>query len=1755
MNSYPYPGGGILVSNYAMVILTNCVIKNCFAHQDSSKKQPGSGGGIALWGNSNVTLINCKILDNTADDDGGGMFIEGADVHYTIRNTLIFGNKAGRSGGGIFTASLYAYIIDSTFSSNHFFNAPPPDGQLGKDIVASSPPNIVNSSFLTYSANSIHGTVGKCVSQLCQHSFPEIERFGIDCINKKNNMGMICKPCSPGMYLPKDSLYSGCLPCLPGKATTGYGKKSCDHCIAGKYTMETGAIICKNCLSGQYTKSPSSTSCHDVPPGTHPIHCLNDKSADACGDIKPCTRGHYCKEKGTTPLPCDPGSYSNNTGAPVCIKCAKGSFASEKGAITCKSCVLGKHAALAGSKSCTTCAGGKSTYALGGIECDKCTVGKAGKNGICSLCPQNDGKYQDEIGQTSCKDCKNGKISVGTTCILCPAGGDSTNGLKCTACIDGYYAIGGSECKICPSGKWAKLDIKTSQKSKYNKTTSSGCNDCFAGFYGDELGKYKQNDACKECPEGRFSSSIGADNLNLCNKCPLGTSNNVKSANNSNACKPCANGKVANITGSITCFSCFDGFAATSGVECDKCTVGKAGKNGICSLCPQNDGKYQDEIGQTSCKDCKNGKISVGTTCILCPAGGDSTNGLKCTACIDGYYAIGGSECKICPSGKWAKLDIKTSQKSKYNKTTSSGCNDCFAGFYGDELGKYKQNDACKECPEGRFSSSIGADNLNLCNKCPLGTSNNVKSANNSNACKPCANGKVANITGSITCFSCFDGSIPAGGMKTANTQVGATLCQKCSKGTYQSKNKCHPCDRGKSQVTLGSKKCVKCNLGKYANNTGLPQCIECPPGRATSIMNSKNCDPCQKGRYTRISGLSNCVKCRPGYTTFTSGSVKCSPCQLGRAGMDGLCNACNGTNDHADKRGLKTCKHCPLGKTPDSRHVLCNKLSTKGKGPNITSLSMTPKNKYKLHVEWTIAPATTFTDETPKNIIIVPVNYDTDKEDLTAITTVKYVKGKNSADTNSLKESIFKQSYYIKVFFEYKNSQSTNTTSKSLLPSWQTTLTCNKNSVGQYLHNPGTNMKKWECKYCPPFASCEGPITWDNVTAVAGHWQLKKSNHVEAKNSFYKCLNPKACLGAPNVKPAKCNSYAGYLEDSSNKLCATCAKGYARGSGKGSCERCSKVFNTVLFILQLVIGIALNIVLIKMSISNRRIIKLSDGVKKIAINYLQFATLASHLDIPWTDSLKGLFQIQDAGLGITNAKFSLNCVLGDAWFPWDVFQLQLTTTLSSPILFIPILYVLVTKGFHGGRKEFISATTLFLYLKYKNIVKTLLTLLTCTEEIDRQKYIQIDLKQRCFDYGFFVWSLAILGLLVYVLGLPIISVFVLKNKKLDEEENRLKFGILYDGYAEKTWWWDIVVKARQIAVMLISAFMDGEQQVLCALFVIALSLFITAIFRPFYDERLLQIELIAIGICFMTFFLGGMMLADSKCSEFAHGSSGWCVYASCFEEIEVGDYLFLKSKLLPKKDSKNSDIIKEKRVKVVTKNMTHITVRNDNTCVNYDRKDIDNGRIKYIHEKSPFDRSRRVIMTYFIGFVIMPCYFYCGWQLFDILIYKFEHFENMKLVFKVIMGLGIIACFLRGFFYFLLWLPSFQFKCPSQLYIWLLEIPTMCTLICAFLFFHYIPSDVIVSDDYANLRIEEIDTAINILEMERVNLENDEFDLYRTLIYSTSYDISEMTDSEIAKSQFIKCFSNNMEDRINLTDKRVNRPSYLRQKTRERIR
>ena len=118
--------------------------------------------------------------------------------------------------------------------------------------------------------------------------------------------------------------------------------------------------------------------------------------------------------------------------------------------------------------------------------------------------------------------------------------------------------------------------------------------------------------------------------------------------------------------------------------------------------------------------------------------------------------------------------------------------------------------------------------------------------------------------------------------------------------------------------------------------------------------------------------------------------------------------------------------------------------------------------------------------------------------------------------------------------------------------------------------------------------------------------------------------------------------------------------------------------------------------------------------------------------------------------------------------------------------------------------------------------------------------------------------------------------------------------GILYDGYDSKHyWWWEIVIQLRKFSVIFISAFIESrEQQILLVLFVVVVSLFFTALLRPFYDDRLVRMEMLSLIVCFLTFFFGSMLLTDEKCVEdatFLCVGAQWLVIL-----INAGCVLFL---------------------------------------------------------------------------------------------------------------------------------------------------------------------------------------------------------------------------------------------------------------------
>jgi len=108
-------GGGIYVENGRGIVIQNNTIKENKAYYQEHK-QGGKGGGIFVmntYGESPNIIKNNIISNNTADNDGGGIYINGSDC--IIENNVIVENT-GYDGAGIY--SLGCTIKNNTISRN-----------------------------------------------------------------------------------------------------------------------------------------------------------------------------------------------------------------------------------------------------------------------------------------------------------------------------------------------------------------------------------------------------------------------------------------------------------------------------------------------------------------------------------------------------------------------------------------------------------------------------------------------------------------------------------------------------------------------------------------------------------------------------------------------------------------------------------------------------------------------------------------------------------------------------------------------------------------------------------------------------------------------------------------------------------------------------------------------------------------------------------------------------------------------------------------------------------------------------------------------------------------------------------------------------------------------------------------------------------------------------------------------------------------------------------------------------------------------------------------------------------------------------------------------------------------------------------------------------------------------------------------------------------------------------------------------------
>ena len=265
------------------------------------------------------------------------------------------------------------------------------------------------------------------------------------------------------------------------------------------------------------------------------------------------------------------------------------------------------------------------------------------------------------------------------------------------------------------------------------------CQLCEAGKYNDQVGVSE----CTDCPEGTFSTIIGA-------------------------------------IGEFECENCPDGYRpSTTGQGCEPCPIRTFGVGGICEPCTT--GKYNNIEAQTQCTKCNPGYFTYGTaaySCTACPSGRyNGQLGLEqneCHKCPAGKYndVTALTECKLCPSGRAdtreALVQCDQCALGKFQENTGqTACDSCYQGKYADVRGLA----ICKNCAQGSYEDSTGSSSCKTCPKPKYSDEEGLA------VCKDCLAGRYGLTTGQTACHLCGTGKF--------QNVVGQTGCKDCPAGTY----------------------------------------------------------------------------------------------------------------------------------------------------------------------------------------------------------------------------------------------------------------------------------------------------------------------------------------------------------------------------------------------------------------------------------------------------------------------------------------------------------------------------------------------------------------------------------------------------------------------------------------------------------------------------------------------------------------------------------------------------------------------------------------------------------------------------------------------------------------------------------------------------------------------------------------------------------------------------------------------------------
>lgn len=363
------------------------------------------------------------------------------------------------------------------------------------------------------------------------------------------------------------------------------------------------------------------------------------------------------------------------------------------------------------------------------------------------------------------------------------------------------------------------------------------------------------------------------------------------------------------------------------------------------------------------------------------------------------------------------------------------------------------------------------------------------------------------------------------------------------------------------------------------------------------------------------------------------------------------------------------------------------------------------------------------------------------------------------------------------------------------------------------------------ECVACPNGTNCSRPGIWlPDVATLPGYWRSDLNSPW-----FYRCPTEAHCLGGVNP--------AGFCRNGTQSVqCNTCDALHGMSAGPGGCTKCDVPF-TVLATVAITLGIVVFLrFLIKSAINGaKKQKKLNGQLIKIMVSFAISNSSAIGYRDNWPDMMTGMFEAQQSasaspslgnfyafdcffsilkttfvGSSRYYAKYCMYMIMPAVCMVVPCMQFAITWTRhvpkTTPHPDSPLLVAWLQKKVEM-KTDLLTSINVLLFYTHPMVVKGVFGMFQCkTFEFDNQRHHSVELSIMCDSQDHQGWSRsALFFLCLWAVGIPVYFASAVWKQRDElhgedaDEQLKLRFGFLFNGYRKEVIFWESTVMLRKI--------------------------------------------------------------------------------------------------------------------------------------------------------------------------------------------------------------------------------------------------------------------------------------------------------------------------------------------------------------------